>query len=373
MKLTLGKKLGLGFASILALMLVSALLTHLKARSIQQTQDTAANLRVPLIKTCTELQRDLHLTMSKSRQVILAGNQQSRREQAQKLFDAAWEQADKDVAKLDLLKPRLTVQVNRERLAEVEKLLPALRGAQESAMIDAATGQSDAVVTAGNEFADSVGEVNKALTKQLEDLVESANSLLEQNNETVNAEMHSMNITVFGAAFVAIGVGLFVAISLGRGISGATQAVLCQAEAIAAGDLTRDDLNVRSRDELGDLTIAINKMSGSLKRMIMAITENSVQVATASEELKATSHQISANSEETSAQTKVASEATRHVSQNLQTVATGADEMGASIKDIAKNATEAARIAITARKCRRKCECHNIETGLVLDRDRAGD
>ena len=36
------------------------------------------------------------------------------------------------------------------------------------------------------------------------------------------------------------------------------------AEAIAAGDLTQDDTEDPQPDELGDLTTAINKMSGSL-------------------------------------------------------------------------------------------------------------
>jgi methyl-accepting chemotaxis protein len=36
------------------------------------------------------------------------------------------------------------------------------------------------------------------------------------------------------------------------------------------------------------------------------------------------------------------SNATQQVSQNLQTVVTGAEDMGASTKEIAKNATEAA-------------------------------
>ena len=73
--------------------------------------------------------------------------------------------------------------------------------------------------------------------------------------------------------------------------------------------MTRDDLKVRSQDELGDLTTAINKMSGSLKRMILAISENAMQVASASEELNSTSQQITANSEETSAQANVVSKA----------------------------------------------------------------
>ena len=136
----------------------------------------------------------------------------------------------------------------------------------------------------------------------------------------MNAANRSLNLTVGVTTLAALGIGLFVAILLSRSIAGATRSVLVQADAIAAGDLTHDDLKVRSKDELGDLTAAINKMSGSLKRIIVAITENAVQVASASEELNSTSQQITANSEETSAQTKTVSDATQQVSQNLQTL-----------------------------------------------------
>jgi len=166
----------------------------------------------------------------------------------------------------------------------------------------------------------------------------------------MSSENRSLNLTTAIVTLVALANGIFVAVFLSRRVSGATQAVLRQAEAIAAGDLTREDLKVRSRDELGDLTMAINKMSGSLKRMILAITENAVQVARASEELNTTSQQITANSEETSAQADMVSKAAEAVSQNLQTVATGAEEMGTSIKEIAKNATDAARVATSAVK-----------------------
>ncbi|MGD0269863.1 MAG: methyl-accepting chemotaxis protein [Candidatus Sulfotelmatobacter sp.] len=350
MKLTLVKKLGMGFGVVLALMLLSAVLTYFRASAIRETQDYSTNLRVPVIKAGTELQRDLNQTQNEGRQVILAGNQQARREAAQASFNSAWEDVGKDAAKLDELKTHFTLQANRDRLDEIEKLLPALRGAQESAITDAAVSDRDAVAKAGNEFTEQATAASEGIKKELGGLVDSANSLLQENNEKVKAETRAMMLTMFGATFVAIGVGVFVAVFLSRGIAGASRAVLAQAQAIAAGDLTRQDLKILSQDELGDLTVAINQMSGSLKHMILAISENAVQVAGASEELNATSQQITANSEETSAQTKVVSHATEQVSQNLQTVATGAEEMGASIKDIAKNATEAAKIATSAVK-----------------------
>ena len=59
--------------------------------------------------------------------------------------------------------------------------------------------------------------------------------------------------------------GTAIATWLGRLMERQLRALLEHANAIASGDLTMNDLKVRSRDELGDLTIAINKMSGSLK------------------------------------------------------------------------------------------------------------
>jgi methyl-accepting chemotaxis protein len=350
MKLTLGKKLGLGFGLILALMILSAVLTYSKASAINETQNHTMTVRVPTINALTSLQRELNQTQSKGRQIILAGADPSRRESAQKLFDSTWDAIGKYVSQLDEFAVRWSLQVNRDRLAEIKSQLPVLREAQETAMKHATDSEHDAIVKAGSEFADKATPATEAIKKSLGEVVDSNFKLLQDETEQMNGQNRSLNLTMTLTTFAALGIGIFVAIFLSRGISRATQSVLLQAEAIAAGDLTRDELKIQSQDELGDLTTAINKMSGNLKRMIMSITENAMQVASASEELNSTSQQITANSAETSAQADVVSKAAQTVSQNLQTVATGAEEMGASIKEIAKNATEAAKISTGAVK-----------------------
>jgi len=350
MKLTLGKKLGLGFGAILVLMIFSATISYTKSSEMKESQDRALDIHFPTLEAAKDLQRDLNQTQSKGRQAILAGAQADRKDAAKKLFDGAWGEIEKDVAAMDELAPKWSLQANRDHLDEIKKQLPLLRAAQEAAMTHAAGSDRDAVSKAGNEFADQATLATEAIKASLGSVVDSFSKLVDENKEELKADNRSLILTMAVTTFVALGVGIFVAIFLSRGISGATHAVLAQAEAIAAGDLTRDDLKVQSQDELGDLTMAINKMSGSLKRMILAITENAMQVASASEELNTTSQQITANSEETSAQADVVSKAAQAVSQNLQTVATGAEEMGASIKEIAKNATEAAKVATAAVK-----------------------
>jgi methyl-accepting chemotaxis protein len=117
----------------------------------------------------------------------------------------------------------------------------------------------------------------------------------------------------------------------------------------------------------------MNKMKGSLIKMIVAVAENAQQVANASEEFSAVSQQITSNSEETSAQANVVSTATEQVNRNLQTVATGAEEMSSTIQDIAKNATESARIsgeavktAITTNATISKLGVSSAEIGQVI-------
>jgi methyl-accepting chemotaxis protein len=350
MKLTLGKKLGLGFGSVLVLLVLGVALIYVKVGGVKDTQDRAFTLHVPTINGLTDLQRDLSQTQSKGREAVLAGNQSARWQDAKKTFDANWDAVGQDLARLDELCIRWPLPANRDRYAETKRQLPALRAAQEAAMKLAMGSERDAISKAGNQFADQATPINESIKKVLEEIVDSNDTLLQRETQGMNEAIRSMDRTMVAGASAALAIGIFVAVFLSRSISVATQAVLTQAEAIAAGDLTRVDLQIHSHDELGDLTTAINKMSASLKHMILAITEDAVQVAHASEELNATSQQITANSEETSAQADVVSKAAQAVSQNLQTVATAAEEMGASIKEIAKNATEAAKVATSAVK-----------------------
>ncbi|HZW92290.1 MAG TPA: methyl-accepting chemotaxis protein, partial [Candidatus Eremiobacteraceae bacterium] len=350
MKLTLGKKLGLGFGVVLLLMVVTSLITYKKLGDIRENVDRMAEVGMPSVQALGALSNDLNYTASKSRQTILAGTDAKRRASAQEAFEKAWDRIGKDMARLDELAPHWTQQESRDALAAIKEQLPAIRQTQQAAMDTAASGGRDGVVQGGNDYADKVTPVVDRTTGKLAEMTESFDKLLRENQqETVSAQGSALWTMGIATAF-GLAAGIFVASFLSRKIVVATQSVLDQAEAIAAADLTHDDMKVQSQDELGDLTTAINKMSGSLKKMILAITENSLHVASASEELSNTSQQITANSEETSTQAEVVSKAAQAVSQNLQTVATGAEEMGSSIREIAKNATEAAKVATSAVK-----------------------
>ncbi len=375
MKFTTGKKLGLGFGIVLALMILSAVLTSLKAGAVKQGQNRMVTVRIPTTTAIAELQRDLNQTQSKGRQAVLAGAESARWEAAKKLFDSAWTDIGKDIAKLDQVSAQWLLQANRDALAEAKTQLTALRDAQETAMKHAAGGEHDAVSRAGNEFADKATPANEAIKKAIGQVSDSNDKLLQQETEQMNAETRSMTITMAVATSVGVFFGIVVAFFIIRDISAAAKreklaaadvvqgaererlaaqeltqkvdSILTVVSAAGQGDLTQE-IQVHGSDAIGQMGEGLAKFFADLRSSIGSIGASAMNLASASEELTTVSQQMSANAEETSAQTKVVSGATVQVNQNLQTVATGAEEMGASIKEIAKNATEAAKVASAA-------------------------
>jgi methyl-accepting chemotaxis protein len=339
MKLTLGKKLGLGFGVVLALMVFSSTMRYVRFREIKRMEDAAFEVRVPSLKAAIRLQRDLNQTQVKGRQAILAGSQPARLEEAKKLFEGTWRDIEKDLAVMDQLAPGWSKQEDRDRLAEIKKQLPMLRAVQETAIKEASSGKRDALAKAGNDSADNATPINIAMKKSLGTMADSFDGLVDESREKLAADNHSLNLTLTAIAVAALGIGIGVAIYLSRTISSATRSVLVLAEAIADGDLTAEDLSVTSQDELGELTAAINKMKANLQRMILDISQNSLQLASASEELS-------------SSATLQAQGAENQKDQTAQ-VATAMQEMSCTVQQVSENCTNAAeasgRAAETAR------------------------
>lgn len=350
MKLTVGQKIGLGFGVILGLIVIATGMSCVKLIGVARVQRSMLEMRMPSAAGCLQLERDLNQAQSKGRQVILAGAETGRRDDAKKLFDSAWNDIGTDVEGLELLAPSWTHQENRDRLAAIKRDLPNLRQVQESIMGRALPHDRDAVVHAGNEFTDKATVATENIKKSLRDLSDSHTALMKQDQDNLNVATSTLLWTLVITTLVAMTVGITVATFLSRRLATTVRSVLDQAEAIATGDLTREDLRIQGRDELGELTRAMNKVNSSLKSMIVGISKNVHDVTSASEELSSTSQQITANSEETSAQAQVVSSAGEQVCKSLQTVATGSEEMSASIKEIAKNAHESAKVATGAVK-----------------------
>ena len=204
MKLTLGKKLGLGFGVILALMVVSGILSYVKSADIKQIQTQILQSRLPTMETAKDLQRDLNQAQSTGRKTILAGSDSARWESSKKNFDSAWDDIGKDVARLGELSSGWTLQLNRDRLSKTKDMLSSLRESQEGFMKQAASGERDAVGKAGNDFTDQSTVITEAIRKALGDLAATVDDLLQHDKEAAEAANRSLTVTIAVTTIVAL-------------------------------------------------------------------------------------------------------------------------------------------------------------------------
>ena len=117
--------------------------------------------------------------------------------------------------------PTWTLQANRDRLEEIKEQLPVLRAAEELAIAHAASGEHDAVVKSGNEFADRATPATEAIKKTLAGMADSFASLLARTKGDSHADNRSLNLTMALTTVAGLGIGIFLAIYLIRNITAA--------------------------------------------------------------------------------------------------------------------------------------------------------
>jgi methyl-accepting chemotaxis protein len=191
---------------------------------------------------------------------------------------------------------------------------------------------------------------NNTVTRELSILdrmeemkVAEAKQLSEANDGLARASLTEVTAGILIGLALAIGLGVWLTLSITRRI-GQTAGVLA---AVASGDLT-ERLNDTRKDEVGQMSNALNRTLDQVSRTMQNIGQNSEALASSSQELSAVSHQMSSNAEETSVQANVVAAAAEQATRNLQTVAAATEEMTASIGEIAKSASTAARVAAQA-------------------------
>ena len=117
--------------------------------------------------------------------------------------------------------------------------------------------------------------------------------------------------------------------------------------AVAQGDLSVP-AEVRARDELGAMAVAVNEARDGLREVVGQLTASSSALGASTQQLTGSTERIGASAQEAAQQADAVADAANVVSANVQTVAAGSQEMGASIREIAESANQAARVASEA-------------------------
>lgn len=99
-------------------------------------------------------------------------------------------------------------------------------------------------------------------------------------------------------SILAVVLGIIVALITARIISGPVTKVMARMKLIASGDLSRDLLETKSRDEIGQLVVATNEMNIRMRDLVDQIQQVSESVHSQSDELTHSAHEVKTGSEQ---------------------------------------------------------------------------
>lgn len=170
--------------------------------------------------------------------------------------------------------------------------------------------------------------------KQMTDL--SKEHILSEDVMLKRAAATRMSVST--VSVLAIAAGILFGIVITRALSRSLVRSVEFARAITRGNLTTH-LDIRQKDEVGQLAEALNEMVNSLKRIIADVHNALDTVAAGSQELSAGSEQMS---QRTTEQAASAEEASASV-----------EEMGATIKQNAENAQQTEKLSRSRQPTRR--------------------
>jgi methyl-accepting chemotaxis protein len=333
-----GTKQILAFGSLLLLTAFLGLFALLKLSAVRATTVDMSDRRVPAIQALSEMQTGLmQYRVSEMSYVFLNDpDERSLRSANMETGMSLVTKAEADFEPLiDNVDEKKSFEAIKQDVEQCKTETQTILGF--IAKNDNANATSEVLGSAAGAFSQLMSDVQDEIDLKVKGAAQA---------KTASATLYKRSVwLVSGTLAVASMLSLLMAIATTRLIARPVRDAGEVVRRIAAGDITSKDLDVRSSDEIGELATNVNSMQHSLREMISSVFVSAERFAAKSVEFSSSYRQITANSGEVSEQATLASATSENLKRNLQTVAAGTGEMSTTIQDIAKNATESARVS----------------------------
>lgn len=323
MKLTLGKKIGAGFGSVLLLMIAVAEAGYWGTHKISSAM-------ISMLQTDAELEEQFAgarinaLDMRRyEKDVVLNIGNQSDQDDALDKWKSTDDRFRERIAALD------KIAVDSEDTEALEVIKGTLKVYED--------GFADVVAKLHSGGIKQVSDANAAMdsyknavarmedTLQIEDAEHV--SRMADRKQLAEATNRRTLWTLLVAVMAGVAVGGLVSVTITRRITKPIDSVVHAMQRILHGDLTGEELSITSSDELGDLGRATNEMQKSLRTMIGSVSTSAERIAIASEEFSATAAEQAQGAENQKDQT--------------HQVAAAMLQMSSTVAQVAENSTKA--------------------------------
>ncbi|GLC89162.1 methyl-accepting chemotaxis protein [Lysinibacillus piscis] len=345
--MSIGKKLNTIFITFIALLIISMGSSVFNLTQINKKADEALDYRLNQLLFIEVIRYETGMRASHLRAIMLDPEMKAHRDNvklAEKnlnesladlggyiqsdTFKAQWEKADTNNKKLNELVPDIIAMIDKGDIEQATKTM------------------NTTVHEVNTRILEAAEEMNAFQIEQMRDIQKDIHSTVG------NAQITSYIIL---AISILIGIGFIIYVR--RTITTPLQLIMGQATAIGDGDLSKEDMTIASRDELGKLGTIFNQMKGNIRTLIVQIQSNVEQLNVSAGELSASAEELTATAEDVTRQavdtaqtsqgaTRSANEsalAMEETAQGVQRIAEASQSLHASslqASDVAVNGTQ---------------------------------
>lgn len=338
MKFTVAKKLWFGFATILALLVIVGVMSLWASIRLDTDYKFLLDDRVKKVDLIDEF--------------ILKHNEIQDEVRGFMLFkgDAHLEAREEQIHRYNELFDELSIVLHSKK---DQQLLEELNVARAKYL----TLQDNIVenVQAGKDR--KATELGRASTNVGSVVLENAESIkgeqflaLEKTRTELESFVAGLKWFVIGMVVFSTIVGIVISTIISRNISRPVRVVTEGLNEIAKGNLTIDLLNVKNKDEIGDMATAFNKMGTDVANMVRKINVSAEQLALQSEELSASSEESLATSEMVSKTAESQLLGSQQQQGIISQSSTSMEELSLGVAEIATNNEEMLNAAETVSK-----------------------
>jgi methyl-accepting chemotaxis protein len=324
-KFNIGKRLGAGFALVLALMLFTTVLSIWRMNDIAAASEA---MSAPLAKErlIAEWNTQIFGAVRRTGAIVKSSDPGV----AAYFKDETDAASQRSAALSKQIEPLLTTPEEAALLVKINAQRKLYREATSTAMKAKAQGD--------HALADSALEKLFApAAKGYQDLLE---QLLAQQHKQMDAQSQSIqDIRAYSVrliallAIAALLIGACCSWLLTAGIVGPLRAAVGLAETVAGGDLSRT-IDTHGNDETAALMRALRHMNDSLVGIVSEVRGGTDTIATASKEISAGNLDLSGRTEQQASA--------------LEETAASMEELTTTVRQNADNARQASQLAITA-------------------------
>lgn len=323
--MSIKKKIYLGFGSIILFLLLSSTIAFVQLKSVNNKYSFTIEDRVYKL-----LQVDAILNASSLQGLYIRSYILDPSDETIKNLEKQEELIEQKTAELEKIikNPEMQKQLQsiKENQAKFNQGAQDIINTYDKEDVQASIEKIQVLVRPANEGIQLA--VNKISVYQKE--------LMEKANTEATKIANNSSLIILGIAIVTTILALLISLFITRLITVPINKLNATAKVIAEGDLSGEDINVKTNDEIGVLADSFNEMKRRLHSIINNVAANVEQTTAAAEQLAASTDQVAISSNEVANRIEVTSEGANQSAITGRESATAMDETAHGVQRIAE-------------------------------------